>query len=235
MKVAGIQKTSLIDYPGKIVTTLFTVGCNLRCRYCHNPELIERNRDSELNNFALDEVLSFLDSRVDLIDGVCITGGEPTLQPDLDQFMRQIKKLGLKIKLDTNGSNPQLLAELLTEQLVDYIALDLKAAESNLDVIGAEDSAAYFRQVKESVELILAAEIETEFRTTVVPGVHTSEDIQELAALISGADKYYLQNFKPNAPLLDAELEQINGFSEQELSQFQDIATSYVGQVEIRD
>ncbi|MBM7624399.1 anaerobic ribonucleoside-triphosphate reductase activating protein [Sporohalobacter salinus] len=235
MRISGIRKTSLIDYAGQIVTTVFTQGCNLRCAYCHNAELIDFWTDDK-PVFNSDDILDFISRRKELIDGVCITGGEPTLQRGLIDFIREIKELGLKVKLDTNGSRPEIIAELIRADLIDYIAMDIKAAFDNLDLTGLRNEAKklYRENVEQSIDLIMESEVGYEFRTTVVPGIHSELDIEAIAERIAEADKYYIQNFTPNNPV-DSKLEEITGFSETKLDEFKKIADSYVEQVKIRN
>lgn len=234
MKISGLRQTSLIDYDGRIVTTLFTQGCNLRCAYCHNPELIDCWIDDK-SVFDISDILDFLWRRRDLIDGVCITGGEPTLQQGLTDFAVQIKEMDLKIKLDTNGSLPEVMGRLIETDLVDHIAVDVKGIDDNPGFIGLAEGTgeSYKEKVTESIDLIMEADIGYEFRTTVVPGIHTKADIEKIAERIQGADKYYLQNFQANNPL-DSELEERRSFSDDELIEFKKIAKSYVDRVEIR-
>lgn len=234
MQITGVRQTSLIDYAGQIVTTLFTQGCNLRCSYCHNSELIDSCAEDK-SAFNLDDILNFIWGRRELIDGVCITGGEPTLQRGLDDFIAEIKDMELKVKLDTNGTQPQVITQLIKNELLDYIAMDVKGAADNLDFIGLNDEKieSYRQSVKESINLIMNAAIEYEFRTTVVPGIHTKSDIKDITEKIKEADKYYIQNFTANNPL-DSKFEETRSFSDDELIEFKKIADFYVNQVEIR-
>ncbi|MDI3546549.1 MAG: pyruvate formate lyase activating enzyme [Halanaerobiales bacterium] len=235
MKIAGFQKTSLIEYPGKIVSVIFTQGCNLKCPYCHNSELISLE-SKKGTYFPVDNLLSFLQKRKGLIDGISITGGEPTLQPDLIELAREIKAFGLRIKLDTNGTNPAILKRLIVNNLLDYIAMDVKAPLSKYEVITGRGKLS--DQIKQSIELIKEAGtgqagIEYEFRTTVVPGLHEIDDIKQIGLMIRSGAKYYLQNFRP-VNTLDPELMKVNGFPPTKLIQFAEAISPYVKQVEIR-
>jgi pyruvate formate lyase activating enzyme len=201
MKIGGLQKVSLIDYPGLICATIFLQECNFKCSYCHNPELV----DLRLFQPCIKEnaVLDFLDTRKGKLDAVVITGGEPTIQDDLAPFIKQIKKMKFAVKLDTNGSQPQVIKTLLDEKLLDFIAMDIKAPlekyESVVKVPVNSDS------IEESIKLILKAKIPHEFRTTIVECQLEEKDIQQIAKLISGAKSYVLQKFVP-AKILDKKL-----------------------------
>jgi pyruvate formate lyase activating enzyme len=193
MKIGGLQKVSLIDYPGLICATIFLQGCNFKCSYCHNPELV----DPRLFQPCIkeNEVLDFLNTRKGKLDAVTITGGEPTIHDDLATFIQQIKKMKFAVKLDTNGSQPQVIKTLFDEKLLDFIAMDIKAPlekyKSVVKVPVNSDS------IKESIKLILKAKIPHEFRTTVVESQLEEKDIQQIAKLISGAKSYVLQKFVP--------------------------------------
>lgn len=193
MNIFGYQKTTLLDYPEHVAATVFTGGCNFRCPFCHNPELVF----GDPKEFAMDpaEIFAHLNKRKGILDGVCITGGEPTLQPDLPDFIRQIKEMGYAVKLDTNGFNPKVLKALLDEKLLNYVAMDLKATKEkygmavgipNLDIT----------KIEESVEILLHSKIPYEFRTTVVKGIHEIEDFEDMAKWIAGCNAYYLQQFR---------------------------------------
>lgn len=199
MQFGGLQELTLIDYPGKIAATVFTIGCNLRCYYCHNAELVLPEKIKKQPIITEGSVLEFLKSRVNLLQGLCITGGEPTLQNDLPRFAKAVKDLGFLVKLDTNGTNPEMLRLMVTNRLVDYIAMDVKASLGRYEeVTGA---AIDIDRLKDSIDFIKQSGVEYEFRTTVAPGI-TKEDILEIANLISGADNYYLQTFHDNGKCL---------------------------------
>lgn len=231
MKIAGLQKTSLIDYPNHIAAIIFTQGCNLRCPYCHNSDLVSiKNADN--NYIHEEELFFFLNKRKHLLDGVSITGGEPTLQTDLFLFIEKLKKQGFKVKLDTNGTKSELIKDLLAHDLLDYIAMDIKFPLSKYKYISVKDD---FRdEIKKSINLIKKTNIDYEFRTTVVPSLHQEEDLKQIALLIQESKLYFLQNFKPNNSL-DSKLNQLTGFSLKKLKKFKSIVSPYVQRVEIRD
>jgi pyruvate formate lyase activating enzyme len=199
MKIGGLQKFSLIDYPGQLSAIIFTQGCNMRCSYCHNPELVDASFFGE--EIADQEVLSFLKKRVDQLGGVVVTGGEPTIQPDLVSFLEKIKKMGFMVKLDTNGSCPDVLMELISKKLIDYYAMDIKAPMKNYSLISGSEVDA--DKIQESIALIMGSFQPHEFRTTIVSGQLGREDIFLIAELIKGADHYVLQNFKSAGKILD--------------------------------
>ncbi|MGD0277933.1 MAG: anaerobic ribonucleoside-triphosphate reductase activating protein [Smithella sp.] len=197
MKIGGFQKVSLIDYPGMISAIIFLQGCNFRCSYCHNPELV----DPDLFGPCMKEkdVLDFLQTRRGKLDAVAITGGEPTIQNNLIPFIKQIKKMGFAVKLDTNGSQPQVIKTLITEKLLDYVAMDIKAPLEKYEKI--VNVPVNPESIKESIKIILHAKIPYEFRTTVVQSQLDEKDILHIANLISGASHYVLQNFVPTKTL----------------------------------
>ncbi len=199
MIFGGLQELTLIDYPGKIAATVFTVGCDFRCYYCHNPELVLPEKIKITPTLSEQEILNFLQGRKGLLQGLCITGGEPTLQSDLPNFIQQVKALNFLVKLDTNGSNPRMLKELIQNKLVDYIAMDIKAPLDKYTLVtGVEVN---LENIKESINLIRQSAIEYEFRTTIAPGL-TAQDILEIVPLIEGTNNYYLQVFHDNGKCL---------------------------------
>lgn len=190
MNILGIEKSSFIDYPNKIATVLFTGGCNFRCPYCHNTSLVKQ--EGEL--ISEKEILTFLIGRRKFVDAVCITGGEPTLQPNLYEFISEIKKEGFFVKLDTNGTRPHLLTSLIEAALVDYVAMDIKAPIKKYSVVTGQRVDTSF--IESSIEILLNSSIEYEFRTTVCKELLTKEDITNIALSIKGGKKFYLQNFR---------------------------------------
>jgi pyruvate formate lyase activating enzyme len=200
MIIAGFQKLTLIDYPGKLATTVFTVGCSFRCPFCHNPELVHSSQLT-VNRSTEKEFFEFLKKRKGKLEGVCITGGEPTIQPGLVEFIKKIKKLGYKVKLDTNGTRPDVIRRMISEKLVDFIAMDIKnqpkkyARTAGMNV-GNKDFCSLLDRVKLSVDLIMNSRIPYEFRTTAVPGIHSEKDFIEIAKWIKGAESYWLQRYQ---------------------------------------
>lgn len=228
MKIGGIQRLSLLDYPDKTCCTIFTVGCNYHCPFCHNASIIGNSVPE--NGILQEEVIDFLKRRKGLLDGVCITGGEPLLQENLESFIREIKSLGFLVKLDTNGSLPKKLKQLIETGLVDYVAMDIKnSSDSYGQTIGINNY--NLDPIKESVDLLLSNIVPYEFRTTVVRQLHTSKDIQAIAQWIKGVEHYYLQNFVDSGDVLESGL---SGFSREEIQDFQELIRPIIPSVELR-
>jgi pyruvate formate lyase activating enzyme len=229
MLIKGIQKTTLLDYPGKIASIIFLAGCNFRCPYCQNPSLV--NGYEELPTIPEGEVIEFLRSRLKWLDGVCITGGEPTLHRDLPGFISKVKKEGLLVKLDTNGSNPGMLEGLLGEGLLDYIAMDIKAPiHRYAEVVKAEVD---LNKIQKSVEMIRGSGLDYEFRTTVVPGLLGEEDIAGITNWLKGSKKYYLQQFR-NHDTLDNAFREVPPYTPEELHSLAAIASKGFETCEVR-
>lgn len=220
MNVQGYQKMTLLDFPGRVACTVFTGGCNLRCPFCHNADLV-RHPVAVASKEA--EVLEFLGRRRGLIDGVCITGGEPLLQPDLLSFVQRVKELGYLVKLDTNGMLPKRLAEVLHSGLLDYVAMDVKSSPRGYPrAVGCDVDVA---AIEESIRLIQESGIAHEFRTTAVKGIHTTEDFAEIGRWIGRDELYFIQGFRDSGNLLSdgcqafscAETEELLGAAKQYL------------------
>ncbi len=227
MRFGGIQKLTLLDYPGKVACTVFTVGCNFRCPFCHNASLVTHTEDAgELTDEA---VLSFLSKRQGILEGICITGGEPMMWPELSDFMARAKALGYSVKLDTNGSYPEGLKAVLEKGLADYVAMDIKNAPEKYALTAGTEK--YFENIQKSVELLLKGKTPFEFRTTVVKGLHTPGDIEAIARWIAGAERYFLQSFKDSGDLIGAGLE---AFSPEEMQELLNSARKYLPNTEIR-
>ena len=225
LPIKGLQKTTLVDYPGKIASTIFIGGCNFRCPFCHNATLV---LDPEQHTtIPEDELLEYYAGRTNQLEGICITGGEPTLAKDLPQFISKLKKQGYAIKLDTNGTNPEMIKELLANNLLDYIAMDIKAPESLYNAACGVD--VDIEKIKESIELLKGAKIEYEFRTTVVPEFVPLEKAQELGSLISGSKKHFLQQFESKMGTIDPSFEDKKGY---ETTVMHDLAKSLEGYAE---
>lgn len=193
MTFVGIQKFTLLDYPSKIACTVFSPGCNFRCPFCHNSEVVDLNRNQ--GAISEEEVLNFLKTRQGLIEGVCFTGGEPTLQSGLEDFIKKVKDLGFLIKLDTNGEKPETLKKLLNEDLLDYVAMDVKnSLKSYGKTIGIQNFST--KNIEKSIRILLNSDIDYEFRTTVVKEFHAKEDFMDIMPLLNGAKLWRLQEFR---------------------------------------
>jgi pyruvate formate lyase activating enzyme len=232
MTFGGLQELTLIDYPGKIAATVFTVGCNFRCYYCHNPELVLPEKIKNTPLLSEEEVLNFLKSRQGLIQGLCITGGEPTLQNDLIDFIKQVKELKFLVKIDTNGSNPAMLETLIKNKLVDYIAMDIKAPFEKYALL--TDAAIDFSNITKSINLIKKSGLEYEFRTTVAPGL-TAQDILDIVPLIEGAENYYLQIFHDSGKCLKDIRYFGRTLTEEELTNLTETLTDHFTYVAVRE
>ncbi|HVO66897.1 MAG TPA: anaerobic ribonucleoside-triphosphate reductase activating protein [Syntrophales bacterium] len=215
MKIGGLQKVSLIEYPGKICAIIFSQGCNFRCPYCYNPELV----DPELYKECLtqDEILSFLAKRKGKLDAVTISGGEPTLQPDLLEFIKRVRKIGYLIKIDTNGSRPEIVEKLIGGKLIDYIAMDVKGPLKKYRMITR--SQIHEEEIKQSIEMIMKSGMPYEFRTTVLKNLLEESDILEIGKLIKNARLYLLQYFIPTRTL-DKEFLNYEAYSQEEMERF---------------
>lgn len=231
MRLAGIIKQSLIDYPGELAAVLFTRGCNFLCPYCHNSHLLYKRQGG--TDMPFENVLSFLKERRGFLDGVVFTGGEPTRNPDLEQAMAEIKKLGYKLKLDTNGSHPELLARLLDKGLVDYVAMDVKAPldfKKYYAACGGNLSSHDFLNVRNSIYLLLLAPVIVEFRTTVIPSLHSKENIRQIAQAIEGARLYTLQQFFPEKAM-DINLRTSSTYHREDFEEMAELCAPYVKEV----
>jgi pyruvate formate lyase activating enzyme len=228
LQIKGFIQNSLLDWDGKIVSTLYAPYCNFRCPFCQNGELVLNPQKLETIPFSVIE--DYLKNNKKWVDGICITGGEPCMYKDLPQFLAKIKKLGILVKLDTNGGFPVLLESIINEKLADYIALDIKAPlnlESYSKSIGLKSEKAP-ENVKKSIKLIMESDMDYEFRTTVVPTLHTEKDIEEIAKFIKGAKKYALQNFSAQGEILDPKFKDVKPYHIEILHRMQRIASTYV-------
>jgi pyruvate formate lyase activating enzyme len=244
MEIHGFNKTTLLDYPEHIAATVFTGGCNFRCPFCHNGELVLDPVGQP--SVAEEEVLSYLKKRQGILQGVCVTGGEPTLQRDLRKFLQKIKELEYPIKLDTNGYMPGVLWELLQEHLIDYVAMDIKASKDNY-ARAAGLPYIDISRIEESIGILKSSGIPYEFRTTVVKGIHTVGEFEEIGRWIEGCPAYYLQNYQENDNCLYRMIqtaesnavkpggaEVFGAFSREELEQMAELARKHVGKVVLR-
>ena len=228
MDFAGTQSLTLLDFPNKVACILFVRGCNFRCPFCHNASLVCGGAE---NNYPEEDILAFLKKRQGLLDGVVISGGEPTLYPELIPFLHKVKDLGYAIKLDTNGTNPTLLKQILRENLADYVAMDIKNSPHFYSATCGVPKAD-IASIEESRDVLMSGETEYEFRTTVVDGLHTKESIEELACWIAGAKRYYLQAFKDSGNLLHPE--NLHAFDQKEMVELLEIAKKYIPSAALR-
>ena len=227
MVICGIQKLTLLDYPGKVACTIFTGGCNFRCPFCHNADLVTGKPEVTVTG---EEIFRFLRKRQGLLDGVCISGGEPLLQPDLEDFIRGVRSLGYSVKLDTNGSMPDKLESLAEKGLLDYVAMDLKNAPEHYGrTIGAETYDV--GNIDRSIRFLMGGEIPYEFRTTVVREFHQKADFEEMGRWIEGADQYFLQQFMDSGHVIAPGL---HAYDEKILCQALEIVKKYVKTAQIR-
>lgn len=200
MLILGLQKTTLLDYPGKVASTIFTGGCNFRCPYCHNRDLVMPPAD--VLAYSLDEIFEHLKNKKKVLDGVCITGGEPTLHKDLPEFIKQIKDMGLLVKLDSNGTNPDMLSILIGNGLIDYVAMDIKHSKEKYNSI-ASMSHFDIKPIEDSVALLKEGAIDYEFRTTIMKECHEASDMQSIGQWLAGAKAYYLQSYKESEQVIN--------------------------------
>lgn len=225
MKIAGFQKLTLLDFPGKVACILFTQGCNFRCPYCQNSGLIGHENEELISE---EEIFSYLNKRKGVIDGVVVSGGEPTVQPDLESFMRKIKDMGFLVKLDTNGSNPELIEKLIKDGVVDYIAMDIKnVLPLYISVASVKAST---EKLKRSIEIIKSSSIDHEFRTTIIKNIHDIDKMKEICSYVGG-DKMYLQNFEQSENVLGKNLE---SFSKEELIEISKVMKGNYPNVKVR-
>lgn len=227
MKIHGLQKMTLLDFPGKVACTVFLGGCDFRCPFCHNYELIDGTASPVMES---DELLRFLETRKGLLDGVAITGGEPCLHRDLPQLLKEIRAMGFAAKLDTNGFHPDMLETVLSEKLADYVAMDIKnskekyAATCGLQTVDMEP-------IYRSVSLLMSGNTEYEFRTTVVKELHEEKDFEEIGSMIAGAKRYFLQAFtdRDSVPF-----DNLSAPRAEEMQKYAEIARNYVPKTELR-
>ena len=239
MIIGGLEKMTLIDYPGQLAAIVFTKGCNFRCHFCYNPLLVWPDRETDEKKYektypliSEDEFFLFLESRKGKLDGVVITGGEPTLHRDLPEFIKKVRAMGYKIKLDTNGTNPEVVKNLLAENLVDYIAMDLKAPFDKYEkVVGVKVNC---DDLQKSAKIVIESGLPHEFRTTVVPGLLELSDFDKMGEIIAGADAWYLQKFKSDTELVDRDLERHAPFTDKEMEAMASVGKKYVKICEVR-
>jgi len=225
----GLQRLSLIDYPGKLCATIFTAGCNFRCPYCYNEDIVLDY--PAMPKMPEDKIIEFLHPRLGFLDGVCVTGGEPTIHRELPKFLGRLKSIGSLVKLDTNGSRPKALAYVMEKGLVNYIALDVKVPLDRY-----EETVRYRVKpegLKETIKLIRRSGVDHEFRTTVVPGLLDGDDLEEIAMTLAGSKRYVLQQFRPGKTLCP-DFKDVKPYSEAEMRQFRDRVAPYFAETKLR-
>jgi len=228
MVISGLQKLTLLDYPGRTACTVFTPFCNWRCPFCHNAALVLRGEEQPVLDEK--EFFAFLSRRKGLLDGVAVTGGEPTLHKDLPDFLRRVKDMGFAVKLDTNGTHPAMLRTVLEEGLADYVAMDIKAGRANYPSVTGTLRPG-LEAVEESAALLMAGNTDFEFRTTVVRELHATEDFRDIAQWLAGEEKYFLQAFKDSGDILAGDF---SAFSREEMEKFRAALAPSIPRTEIR-
>ena len=228
MKIQGLQKLTLLDYPEKVACTVFFAGCNFRCPFCHNASLVVNI--PEETDTTEEAFFAFLKKRAGVLDGVCITGGEPLLQPEIEGFIRRVKELGYAVKLDTNGSYPEKLKYLVEEGIVDYVAMDIKnSLDAYGETAGIDDR--YYEAIQESVTFLKEGKVEYEFRTTVTKNFHTAKRFEEIGKWLQGADRYFLQSFVDSGDLISS---YVVGCDSKEMNEFLSIVKDYIPNSKLR-
>jgi pyruvate formate lyase activating enzyme len=228
MNIGGFQKTSLLDYPDTISAIIWTIGCNFRCPFCYNKDLVLGN----VETIPEDEILNFLKKRKGLLEGLAITGGEPLIQKDIVQFAEKVKKIGYLIKIDTNGMNPEKLKELFDKKLIDYVAMDVKAPKNKYDKLTGVKTD--IKKIGKSIEIIRNSAPDYEFKTTFAPKLLKKNDIIGIAKWLEGSKRYYLQQFKNDAILVSSELQNVESYLKEELIETLNDIKSYFENCDVR-
>jgi len=228
MKIGGIQKTSLLDYPDSISAIIWTVGCNFRCPFCYNKDIVFGN----VQLIPEKEIFSFLEKRKGMLEGLVITGGEPLLQKDITNFCEKVKKLSYLIKIDTNGTFPEKLRELIDKKLIDYVAMDVKAPKKKYDKLA--NAKVNTKKIEESIKILKDSKIDYEFRTTFIPELLTKNDIIEIAEWLKGSKRFYLQQFKQNTELVSVRFQDVTPYPKEELIKTIEYIKSYFDICEVR-
>lgn len=235
MNISGLMKTTLLDYPSHVASTIFLGGCNFKCSFCHNMNLVS-GKDN-CSAYTEEEILSFLVKRQGILDGVCITGGEPTLNSDLPNFIKKIKNLGYLVKLDTNGTNPEMLISLINKELIDYVAMDIKSSRSEYIKIAGLENIPYnekeniLKNIDTSKDFLLEEHVDYEFRTTIIEQYHNEKIIDDIGKYIKGAKRYFLQSFVESEYVPDHELCSCDN---EQMIRFKEIMSKYINNVELR-
>ena len=237
MKIGGLEHLTLIDYPGKVAATVFTIGCNFRCPYCYSPEIVIPEKIKNQPIIPEKEFFAFLDGRKGLLEGVVICGGEPTIHQDISDFIKKIKEKSFLVKLDTNGSNPKVLDNLIRGNLIDYVAMDIKGPKEKYGLmtgLNNQWSNVMMEKIERSVEILKSSNIDYEFRTTVVPDILKKEDILKIVDWIKPAKKYYLQNYRAEKATIDPEFMKKKPYSEEFLLEIQKEICSFFDVCKVR-
>jgi len=234
MEIGGLQKTTLIDYPGKVACTVFLIGCNFRCPFCYSKELVLSEEIKKQPRVPQKDFFNFLKERKGLLEGVVVCGGEPTIHKDLPDFIKKIKDLGYLVKLDTNGSGPQVLRKLIKGKLIDYIAMDVKAPLKSQKYNIATGVKVNLEDIKKSIKIIKNSGIDYEFRTTVVPTIHNKADIIQITKDIGPAKRFFLQNFR-SEKTIGPEFEKIKPYPKEFLSEIKKEISHFIETCEVRD
>jgi len=230
MLLKGLQKLTLLDFPGKMACTVFSGGCNFRCPFCHNASLVIGERVSESATLPPEEFFAFLEKRKNILEGVCVSGGEPTLAPDILAFLTKIKDMGYLVKLDTNGYRPDVLKSAVTAGLVDYVAMDIKNSRERYgETVGIKNFD--ISPILESVDFLMSGSVDFEFRTTLVRELHSEDDIRAIGEWLAGGEKYFIQSFKDSGDLIQ---EGFSGYDEKETEYLFNLLKAYVPNAQTR-
>lgn len=229
IKIAGLQKLTLLDFPEKVACTLFTYGCNFRCPFCHNASLVTHSMPQ--GYYSAQDIIDFLKSRRGIIEGVCISGGEPTLMPWLSDFISSLRSLGVAVKLDTNGSNPHVLHELISNGMLDYVAMDIKNCKDKYALTCGFDDGFDISVIEQSAEMLMEGNVDFEFRTTVVNPLHTEQDIIKIGQWLKGNEKFFLQKFVDSGDLIGGGL---SAYSDSQMNIFIDALRALVPNAQLR-
>lgn len=236
MKIGGLQKLTLIDYPGRVAATVFLMGCNFRCPFCYSSEIVLPEKIKDQPQLSQEYFFDFLKKRKNFLEGVVICGGEPTINKDLPLFAAKIKKMGFLVKLDTNGSNPEMLEELINEKCIDYVAMDIKAPKEKYpEAIGVSGPQAevIVESIEKSIVVLKESDVDFEFRTTVVPNFLEKKEVVNIAKWVGPAPKYFLQNFKAEKTL-DPRFEQIKPYPQEYLLEIKEAVASFFDTCRVR-
>jgi len=228
--IKGWNKTCLIDYSPYVASVIFLGGCNFRCGYCHNPDLVLNS--SKIPDVNVSEIIDYLKGKKEWVDGVCITGGEPTLCKDLPLFISELKKIGMKVKIDTNGSNPLMIKELIDAKSVDYIAMDIKNSLEEYEKVAVVHVDK--EKIKESISIIKDSGIDYEFRCTVIPGLVGKKEISLIAKWLEGSKKFVIQNFRSDKGLIDERLKEVKSYSKEDLGEMAETTKPFFEKVEVK-